>query len=120
MRPDEKPDADDPEPVMRAMVLRRIGEPLRLEEVPNAAPGTGEIRVKVEACAVCRTDLHVVDGDLADPKLPLIPGLEIVGTVDALGAGLGGFRLGERVGVPWLGHTCGRCPYCESGRENLC
>jgi len=105
---------------MKAMMLRRIGEPLRLEEVPTPEPGAGEIRVRVEACAVCRTDLHVVEGDLKHPKLPLIPGHEIVGVVDALGAGAEGFAPGERVGIPWLGHTCGQCAYCASGHENLC
>jgi propanol-preferring alcohol dehydrogenase len=105
---------------MRAMVLRAVGRPLILEERPDPSPGPGEIRVWVEACAVCRTDLHVVDGDLPNPKLPIIPGHEIVGAVDALGETVGGFALGERVGVPWLGHTCGHCRYCTSGRENLC
>jgi alcohol dehydrogenase, propanol-preferring len=105
---------------MRAMVLRQIRRPLVLEERPNPLPGPGEIRVRVEACAVCRTDLHVVDGDLPDPKLPIVPGHEIVGVVDALGAGVHGFAPGDRVGVPWLGYTCGHCPYCASGRENLC
>ncbi len=105
---------------MRAMVLRQIRRPLVLEERPNPLPGPGEIRVRVEACAVCRTDLHVVDGDLPDPKLPIVPGHEIVGVVDGLGAGIHGFAPGDRVGVPWLGHTCGHCPYCASGRENLC
>ena len=105
---------------MRAMVLRAVGRPLILEERLDPSPGPGEIRVRVEACAVCRTDLHVVDGDLPNPKLPIIPGHEIVGVVDALGETVGGFALGERVGVPWLGHTCGHCRYCTSGRENLC
>jgi propanol-preferring alcohol dehydrogenase len=105
---------------MRAMVLRAVGRPLILEERPDPSPGPGEIRVRVEACAVCRTDLHIVDGDLPNPKLPIIPGHEIVGVVDALGETVGGFALGERVGVPWLGHTCGHCRYCTSGRENLC
>jgi propanol-preferring alcohol dehydrogenase len=105
---------------MRAMVLRAVGRPLILEERLDPSPGPGEIRVRVEACAVCRTDLHIVDGDLPNPKLPIIPGHEIVGVVDALGETVGGFALGERVGVPWLGHTCGHCRYCTSGRENLC
>ncbi|MBN8035511.1 alcohol dehydrogenase catalytic domain-containing protein, partial [Vibrio vulnificus] len=74
----------------------------------------------VRACGVCRTDLHILDGELAAPKRPLIPGHEIVGTVSALGEGVTGFAPGDRVGVPWLGHTCGNCPYCRSGRENLC
>src|SRR5215213_7582167 len=105
---------------MRAMVLNTIGTPLVPETRPDLSPGPGEIRVRVKACAVCRTDLHVVDGDLPDPKLPIIPGHEIVGIVDALGAGVQGITPGDRVGVPWLGHTCGRCPYCAAGRENLC
>jgi propanol-preferring alcohol dehydrogenase len=106
--------------IMTAMVLRRPGETLCVEERPLPVPGAGEMRVKVEACGVCRTDLHVVDGELEHPHLPIIPGHEIVGRVDAIGAGVEGFSLGERVGVPWLGHTCGVCPYCASGRENLC
>jgi propanol-preferring alcohol dehydrogenase len=105
---------------MRAMVLHAIGQPLTLETRPDPRPGPGEIRVRVEACAVCRTDLHVVDGDLADPKLPIIPGHEIVGIVDALGAGVTKPAVGMRVGIPWLGHTCGHCAYCASGAENLC
>ncbi len=105
---------------MRAMVLSTVGQRLRLEERPDPHPAPGEIRLRVEACAVCRTDLHVVDGDLPNPKLPLIPGHEIVGIVDALGAGVRTLTLGARVGVPWLGHTCGVCPYCASDHENLC
>ncbi len=105
---------------MRAMVLHALGQPLRMEELTLPAPGPGEIRLAVEACAVCRTDLHVVDGDLPDPKLPIIPGHEIVGRIDAVGVGVAGLSLGQRVGVPWLGHTCGHCPYCAGGRENLC
>ena len=105
---------------MRAMVLSRIGQRLRLEERPDPDPGLGEIRLRVEACAVCRTDLHVVDGDLPNPKLPITPGHEIVGLVDALGPAVRTLKLGARVGVPWLGRTCGVCPYCVSDRENLC
>jgi propanol-preferring alcohol dehydrogenase len=105
---------------MRAMILERAGEPLRLVELPTPAPREGQARVRVAACGVCRTDLHVVDGDLKDPKLPIIPGHEIVGTVDALGPGVTQLALGQRVGIPWLGHTCGECPYCRDGRENLC
>ena len=90
-----------------------------MEERPTPEPGFGEIRVRVEACGVCRTDLHVVDGELPDPKLPIVPGHEIVGRVDAIGEGVD-LKLGSRVGVPWLGHACGHCPYCLSGRENLC
>jgi alcohol dehydrogenase, propanol-preferring len=102
------------------MLLDRPGQPLSLWELPDRHPGPGEIRVRVSACGVCRTDLHVVDGELPHPKLPIIPGHEIVGQVDALGAGVTTFRLGERVGIPWLGYTCGRCPYCTHGQENLC
>jgi alcohol dehydrogenase, propanol-preferring len=106
--------------VMRAMVLDRPQVPLVLRELSIPQPESGEILVEVEACGVCRTDLHLVDGELPQPKLPIVPGHEIVGRVAALGAGVTGFRLGERVGVPWLGATCGVCPYCRSGRENLC
>jgi alcohol dehydrogenase, propanol-preferring len=102
------------------MVLHGQRTPLRCEDIPMPIPGLGELRVKVEACAVCRTDLHVVDGDLPDPRLPLVPGHEIVGRVDALGEGVAGFALGDRVGIPWLGHTCGHCPSCLTGHENLC
>lgn len=105
---------------MRAMVLDRPGEPLHMVERETPTPGPGEILVEIAACGVCRTDLHVVDGELPDPKLPIVPGHEIVGRVAALGAGVEGFAIGERVGVPWLGHTCGSCPYCRSHRENLC
>ena len=105
---------------MRAMVLESVGTPLKLLDSPDPMPGAGEIRLKVEACAVCRTDLHVVDGDLPHPKLPLIPGHEIVGIIDSVGKGVAGSRVGRRVGVPWLGHTCGHCPYCAAGNENLC
>ena len=102
------------------MVLDRPGAALAMRERPVPAPGSGEILVEVAACGVCRTDLHVVDGDLTQPKLPIVPGHEIVGRVAATGAGVSGFAIGARVGVPWLGHTCGVCPYCRSGRENLC
>ena len=105
---------------MRAMVLNRPQTPLQLVERETPAPGAGQVLIEIEACAVCRTDLHVVDGDLTEPKLPLVPGHEIVGRVAALGAGVEGMTIGERVGVPWLGHACGACPYCESARENLC
>ncbi|HEX5958058.1 MAG TPA: zinc-dependent alcohol dehydrogenase family protein [Hyphomicrobiaceae bacterium] len=105
---------------MRAMILERPREPLRLAEVPTPVPSAGQVRVKVAACGVCRTDLHVVDGELDKPKLPIIPGHEIVGYIDALGAGVTRLALGERVGIPWLGHTCGNCRYCHAGRENLC
>ncbi len=102
------------------MVLKKIGTALEWTEIPDPQPGPGEIRVKVAACGVCRTDLHVVDGELPDPKVPIIPGHEIVGRIDLLGADVKGLKIGERVGIPWLGHTCGVCPYCLEHRENLC
>jgi propanol-preferring alcohol dehydrogenase len=105
---------------MRAMVLDAPGRPLRLEERALPEPAAGELRLRIEACAVCRTDLHVVDGELPLPRLPLVPGHEIVGIVDALGPGVTGWQLGQRAGVPWLGHTCGHCGACLHGRENLC
>jgi propanol-preferring alcohol dehydrogenase len=105
---------------MQAMVLNRIGAGLEWTELPDRTPGPGEIRVRVSACGVCRTDLHVVDGELPDPHLPIIPGHEIVGRIDAMGPVVQGLRIGERVGIPWLGHTCGMCPYCRTQRENLC
>jgi alcohol dehydrogenase, propanol-preferring len=106
--------------MMRAMVLERPKTALVLRERPVPQPGPGDILVAVEACGVCRTDLHVVDGELPRPKLPIVPGHEIVGRVVALGSDVSGIRHGERVGVPWLGATCGVCPYCRSDRENLC
>ncbi len=105
---------------MRAMVLHRLGEKLQLENVPDPEPGGGQILIAVEACGVCRTDLHIVDGDLTQPKLPLIPGHEIVGRIVRIGNNVVGFKTGMRVGVPWLGYTCGTCMYCGIGRENLC
>jgi len=105
---------------MRAMVFERVGQPLTLKDIPRPEPGPGQILLKVEACGVCRTDLHIVDGELTHPKLPLVPGHEVVGRVAALGPGVEGFAEGQRVGVPWLGHACGHCPYCDMGRENLC
>ncbi|HEY5542257.1 MAG TPA: zinc-dependent alcohol dehydrogenase family protein [Candidatus Binatia bacterium] len=105
---------------MRAMVLEKAGEPLRLTELAVPAPGPTQVLVNVHACAVCRTDLHVVDGELTQPKLPLVPGHEIVGTVAHVGEAVNRFGIGERVGVPWLGWTCGRCCYCRGGQENLC
>jgi alcohol dehydrogenase, propanol-preferring len=104
---------------MRAMVLEGPGRPLRPVTRPVPQPGPGEILVEVSACGVCRTDLHIVDGDLRG-MLPIIPGHEVVGRVAGLGAGVSGFATGERVGVPWLGRTCQKCPYCRAGRENLC
>lgn len=105
---------------MQAMVLHKIGEPLRLANREIPRPGRGELLIEVEACAVCRTDLHVVDGDLKDARLPLTPGHEIVGKVIGVGEGVFARRLGQRVGVPWLGRTCERCDYCRRGTENLC
>jgi len=105
---------------MHAMLLREPGAPLVWTELPDLAPGAGEIRVRVGACGVCRTDLHVVDGELPNPRLPLVPGHEIVGRVEARGAGVVGLQIGARVGVAWLGRTCGSCPYCAMQRENLC
>ena len=105
---------------MHAMVLNKIGNALEWTELADRQPGVGEIRVKVLACGVCRTDLHVVDGELPNPQVPIIPGHEIVGRVDAIGAGVTELHIGERVGIPWLGHTCGVCPYCVRQRENLC
>jgi len=102
------------------MLLEQIGQPLQLRELPVPQPGPGEVRVRVLACGVCRTDLHVVDGELPEAPLPIIPGHEIVGRVDALGEGVTGFELGQRVGIPWLGHTCGTCSYCQHAEENLC
>ncbi len=105
---------------MKAMVLERPGTPLAEVERPDPAPGPGQVQVRVAACGVCRTDLHVVDGDLTEPRLPVVPGHEIVGRVSALGDGVGDFAIGDRVGIPWLGHTCGHCFYCEHDAENLC
>jgi propanol-preferring alcohol dehydrogenase len=109
---------------MRAMVLNKLKTPLQWTELADRQPGQGQIRVKILACGVCRTDLHVVDGELPDPVVPIIPGHEIVGRIDAVGpgvaGGVGGLAIGERVGIPWLGHTCGVCHYCQMQRENLC
>ena len=105
---------------MHAMRLNAIGVPLEWTELPDPQPGPGEIRVAISACGVCRTDLHVVDGELPHRQVPIVPGHQIVGRIDALGGGVDGLRIGERVGIPWLGHTCGVCPYCSMQRENLC
>jgi propanol-preferring alcohol dehydrogenase len=105
---------------MHAMMLKAVAARLEWTELADRHPGPGEIRVKIGACGVCRTDLHVVDGELPDPRVPIIPGHEIVGRIDAIGTGVEGLHMGERVGIPWLGHTCGVCPYCRSQRENLC
>ena len=105
---------------MHAMVLERPGEQLKALKLPIPLPGAGEVLIKVQACGICRTDLHIVDGELPKPKLPLIPGHQVVGTVEAVGKGVKGVHTGDVVGVPWLGGTCGRCRFCMSGRENLC
>jgi propanol-preferring alcohol dehydrogenase len=102
------------------MVLHAPGQALRLEERADPLPGAGDVRLRVQACAVCRTDLHVVDGELPSTRFPIVPGHEIVGIVDRLGAEVRGLHLGQRVGVPWLAHTCGDCSHCRLGRENLC
>jgi propanol-preferring alcohol dehydrogenase len=105
---------------LQAMVLSAPGNALALEQRPDPPAAAGEVRVRVEACGVCRTDLHIVDGELPGIRQPVVPGHEIVGIVDALGAGVTSHKVGQRVGIPWLGHTCGACPYCASGHENLC
>jgi propanol-preferring alcohol dehydrogenase len=105
---------------MHAMLLNALHAPLVYTELPDRLPGAGEIRVAVLACGVCRTDLHVVDGELPDPILPIIPGHEIVGRIDAIGSGVETLKIGQRVGIPWLGYTCGVCAFCLSQRENLC
>jgi propanol-preferring alcohol dehydrogenase len=105
---------------MQAMVLKQAGGPLEWLQLADRLPGPGEIRVRVAACGVCRTDLHVLDGELPDPRWPIIPGHEIVGRIDAIGRDVAGLQLDQRIGIPWLGHTCGVCQYCTSGRENLC
>ena len=105
---------------MHAMVLNKIGTPLEWTELADRRPGPGQIRVSVAACGVCRTDLHGVDGELPHPQVPIIPGHQIVGRIDAVGPGVDGLKVGERVGIPWLGHTCGICAYCKMQRENLC
>ena len=105
---------------MKAMVLDKQGEPLVLQEITQPEYSADQVLIKVNACAVCRTDLHVCDGDLPEPKLPLIPGPEIVGKIIAVGGNVNGLNIGDRVGVPWLGFTCGQCFYCQQGAENLC
>src|SRR5512144_3022372 len=105
---------------MRAMILGKPGRRLVSVDLPDPSPGPGQVRIRVTACAVCRTDLHVVDGELPEPKLPLVPGHEVVGVVEAAGPGADTVGPGTRVGVPWLGWTCGRCRFCLSGFENLC
>jgi len=105
---------------MRAMVLDSPRQLLRHAEIPEPRPGVGQVLIRINVCAVCRTDLHVVDGELPEPKLPLVPGHEIVGRVAEIGTDAQRFKIGDRVGVPWLGWACGKCEYCQSGRENLC
>jgi propanol-preferring alcohol dehydrogenase len=105
---------------MQAMVLRARAGPLIPEERPDPAPGVGELRIRVEACGVCRTDLHVIDGELPHIHHPIVPGHEIVGIVEALGPGCGTWQIGQRAGIPWVGKTCGRCEFCITNRENLC
>jgi alcohol dehydrogenase, propanol-preferring len=105
---------------MRAMVFEKPDQLLRQADLPTPKPASGQVLIRVGTCAVCRTDLHVVDGELTQPKLPLIPGHEIVGTVEEKGTGVERFEIGDRVGIPWLGWTCGECSYCQSGQENLC
>ena len=104
---------------VKAMVLDRPGTPLRLAELAVPEPGAGQILVRVSACGVCRTDLHVVDGELTEPALPIVPGHEVIGHVVAMGADVQRFQVGERVGIPWLGWTCGVCPYCRSERQPI-
>jgi propanol-preferring alcohol dehydrogenase len=105
---------------MRAMLFEKAGQPLRWAELPVPQAGPGQVMIRVRACAVCRTDLHIADGELKQPKLPVIPGHEIVGVVEKTGEGVNRFKVGDRVGVPWLGWTCDACEFCLSGRENLC
>lgn len=105
---------------MQAMILKAPGQPLQEAELPDPAPEPGQLLIQVHACGVCRTDLHVVDGDLTEPELPIVPGHQIVGTVVEVGRGSSQYRMGDRVGVPWLGWTCGRCDFCKTRRENLC
>jgi propanol-preferring alcohol dehydrogenase len=107
-------------PAMQAMVLTAPHQPLIATDLPMPQPAAGQVAIAIRACAVCRTDLHVVDGELTRPKLPLVPGHEIIGQVVEIGAGVDRFKTGDRVGVPWLGWTCGECTYCRSERENLC
>lgn len=105
---------------MRAMVLTKLGQPLELMELPQPVPGDSQLLIRVVACGICRTDLHVVDGDLTEPRLPLVPGHQIVGIVEGVGRKAGNYVTGQRVGVPWLGGSCGHCEFCASARENLC
>lgn len=105
---------------MRAMLLESVRQPLRYRELSTPSAGAGQVLVRINACAICRTDLHVIDGELPHPKLPLVPGHEIAGRIVAVGEGVSRFHSGDRVGIPWLGWTCGNCTFCLAGRENLC
>lgn len=105
---------------MKAMIFRGVGHPLELNDIPKPSPDASQLLIKVHACGICRTDLHIIDGDLDEPKLPLVMGHQIVGTVEEAGKAISGFEPGDKVGVPWLGTTCGKCEYCNTGRENLC
>ena len=102
------------------MLLHTVGEPLQLQELPKPQPTDKQLLLKVHSCGICRTDLHIIDGELERPNLPLILGHQIVGTVEEMGSSISGFNIGDKVGVPWLGSTCGQCEFCQSGRENLC
>ena len=105
---------------MLAMVMQKQGQPLALKDLPQPVAGDGQLLIRVLACGICRTDLHVVDGDLTEPRLPLVPGHQIIGIVEAMGDNAGNFSIGQRVGIPWLGGSCGHCEFCASARENLC
>src|SRR3954463_4980179 len=105
---------------MKAMILDSPRSPLREVDLAVPTPGPEQVLIRIHACGVCRTDLHVVDGELPDPKLPIIPGHEIVGRIDCVGPGAEALAIGTRVGIPWLGYTCGACSYCRHGQENLC
>ncbi|MGN6732982.1 MAG: alcohol dehydrogenase catalytic domain-containing protein, partial [Candidatus Binatia bacterium] len=105
---------------MRAMIFEKPGKELSLSDVAMPRPSAEQVLLRLHACAVCRTDLHVIDGELPEPKTPLIPGHEIVGSVAAVGAAVTRFKIGDRLGVPWLGWTCGECLFCREGQENLC
>src|SRR2546423_843778 len=109
---------------MQAMVLNTVSaietSPLRMEEVPEPSPGAGEVRIKVRCCGVCRTDLHIIEGELPPPRLPLVVGHQTVGVVDRVGSDCHRLKVGDRIGIAWLRHTCGQCRFCTSRRENLC
>ena len=120
LRRRSRPKLDIKKVPMQAMQLRQLGQPLVFTDLPDPQAGPGEVRVRIAACGVCRTDLHVVDGELPNPKLPIVPGHEIVGRIDQIGTNVDTLRPGMRVGIPWLGFTCGVCPYCRQGDENLC